>query len=153
MFTVAAAMAVPIMMPQQSPKMLLPDAGLGVDIAWKPWQEGDIAKHLAKGQMVFVDVTADWCITCKVNKRFVINDTAIAARLEAAQRQGVLMMLQADWTRPDRAISRFLAQNDRFGIPFNAIFSPSNPSGIILPELLTVDIVHDALDLAGLDPR
>lgn len=152
MFTVAAAMAVPIVMPQQSPKMLLPDAGLGVDIAWKPWQEGDIAKHLAKGQMVFVDVTADWCITCKVNKRFVINDPAIAARLEAAQRQGVLMILQADWTRPDRAISRFLAQNDRFGIPFNAIFSPSNPSGIILPELLTVDIVHDALDLAGLDP-
>ena len=150
--TMTAALAVPMVMSPQLPKMVLPDAGLGVDIAWKPWQEGDIAKHLANGQMVFVDVTADWCITCKVNKRFVINDPAIAARLEAAQRKGLLVMLQADWTRPDSAISRFLAQNGRFGIPFNAIFNPSNPSGIILPELLTVDIVNDALDLAGLDP-
>ena len=106
--------------------------------------------HLAKGQVVFVDVTADWCITCKVNKRFAINDPAIAARLGTAQRQGTLAMLQADWTRPDDAISRFLVQNGRFGIPFNAIFSPSHPTGIILPELLTTDILDSNFDLAGL---
>lgn len=149
-FTVVAALAVPILMSPQPRKMPLPVAGLGVDVAWQPWQEGSIAMHLAKGQVVFVDVTADWCITCKVNKRFAINDPAIAARLGTAQRQGTLAMLQADWTRPDDAISRFLVQNGRFGIPFNAIFSPSHPTGIILPELLTTDILDSNFDLAGL---
>lgn len=152
--TVVAALAVPIMMspnfPEKSEKSL-PEAGLGVDVAWQPWHPKGIDMYLAKGQVVFVDVTADWCITCKVNKRFVINDPAIAARLDTAQQQGKLVMLQADWTRPDRDISRFLTQYGRFGIPFNAIFSPSHPDGIILPELLTTDIVDGKLDLAGLD--
>ena len=132
-------------------KTPFPKAGLAVDVAWKPWREGDIELHLAKGQVVFVDITADWCITCKVNKRFVINDAMIAARLQTAQQQGKLVMLQADWTRPDPAISRFLAQYGRFGIPFNAIFSPSHPSGIILPELLTTSMLTSNLDAAGLD--
>jgi suppressor for copper-sensitivity B len=149
-FTVVAALAVPIMMSPDFPEQPLPEAVLGVDVAWQPWHVKGIDMYLAKGQVVFVDVTADWCITCKVNKRFVINDPAIAARLGTARQQGKLVMLQADWTRPDRDISRFLAQYGRFGIPFNAIFSPSHPSGIILPELLTTDIVDRHLDLAGL---
>ncbi|WP_438996184.1 protein-disulfide reductase DsbD family protein [Candidatus Puniceispirillum sp.] len=149
--TVVAAMAVPIIMSPNLPEKPLPEAGLGVDVAWQPWHPKGIDMYLAKGQVIFVDVTADWCITCKVNKRFVINDPAIAARLDTAQQQGKLVMLQADWTRPDRDISRFLAQYGRFGIPFNAIFSPSHPDGIILPELLTTDIVDRNLDLAGLD--
>lgn len=149
-FTVVAALAVPIMMSPDLPEQPLPEAVLGVDVAWQPWHVKGIDMYLAKGQVVFVDVTADWCITCKVNKRFVINDPAIAARLGTARQQGKLVMLQADWTRPDRDISRFLAQYGRFGIPFNAIFSPSHPSGIILPELLTTDIVDRHLDLAGL---
>ena len=150
-FTVVAALAVPILMSPQSIDTPFPEAGLGVDVAWQPWHEGDVAKYLAKDQIVFVDVTADWCITCKVNKRFVINDPMMMVRLGAAQRSGKLVMLQADWTRPDQAISRFLAQHDRFGIPFNAIFSASHPSGIILPELLTTDILNSNLDLAGLN--
>ena len=149
--TVVAALAVPIMMSPNFPEKSWPEAGLGVDVAWQPWHPKGIDMYLAKDQVVFVDVTADWCITCKVNKRFVINDPAIAARLDTAQQQGKLVMLQADWTRPDRDISRFLAQYGRFGIPFNAIFSPSHPAGIILPELLTTDIVDRNLDLAGLD--
>lgn len=149
--TVVAALAVPIMMSPNFPEKSLPEAGPGVDVAWQPWHPKGIDMYLAKDQVVFVDVTADWCITCKVNKRFVINDPAIAARLDTAQQQGKLVMLQADWTRPDRDISRFLAQYGRFGIPFNAIFSPSHPAGIILPELLTTDIVDRNLDLAGLD--
>ena len=140
-----------ILMSPQSLESPVPEAGLGVDVAWQPWHEGDVVKYLAEGRVVFVDVTADWCITCKVNKRFVINDPMMMVRLGAAQRSGKLVMLQADWTRPDQAISRFLAQHDRFGIPFNSIFSASHPSVIILPELLTTDILNSNLDLAGLN--
>ncbi|MDB2391221.1 protein-disulfide reductase DsbD family protein [Alphaproteobacteria bacterium] len=149
--TSVAALAVPILMSPPFPQTPSPGATLGVDMAWQKWQQGSIATHLAAGQAVFVDVTADWCITCKVNKRLVINDPAIAARLYTAQRSGKLVMLQADWTRPDRAISQFLAQNGRFGIPFNALYSPVHPAGIILPELLTTDIIDKNLDLLGLD--
>jgi suppressor for copper-sensitivity B len=55
------------------------------------------------------------------------------------------VMLKADWTAPDDRITAFLASHDRYGIPFNMVFGPAAPSGVVLPELLTVSIVKDAL--------
>lgn len=57
--------------------------------------------------------------------------------------------MQADWTRPDEAISRYLEGFERFGIPFNAVYGPGAPEGIVLPELLTADAVMDALSQTG----
>ena len=57
--------------------------------------------------------------------------------------------LQADWTRPDETISRYLASFGRYGIPFNAVYGPAAPQGIALPELLTTDIVLDAINKAA----
>ena len=92
-----------------------------------------------------VDVTADWCLTCQVNEALVLDSGAIQDRLSA---DGVVAM-QGDWTRPDPAIAAFLASHDRYGIPFNAVFGPAAPGGILLPELLTADGLTDALDRAG----
>ena len=112
---------------------------------WQPFDEVAIAKLVGEGKTVFVDVTADWCVTCIVNKRLVVESTAVNARLTAPS----VVAMQADWTRPDDGIARFLAANNRYGIPFNAVYGPGAPDGIVLPELLTERAVLDALAKAS----
>jgi suppressor for copper-sensitivity B len=94
---------------------------------------------------VFVDVTADWCLTCKANKALVLDREPVATALATS---GVTAM-RADWTRPDAAIARYLESFDRYGIPFNAVYGPLAPEGIVLPELLSTSAVMDALERAG----
>jgi suppressor for copper-sensitivity B len=108
---------------------------------WKPFDEAAIARLVVEGKTVFVDVTADWCVTCIVNKRLVVESRAVQRILTAPD----VTAMQADWTRPDDAIARFLAANNRYGIPFNAVYGPAAPDGIVLPELLTERAVLDAI--------
>jgi suppressor for copper-sensitivity B len=112
---------------------------------WKPFDEAAIGGLVVQGKTVFVDVTADWCVTCIVNKRLILESTAVNARLTAP---GVVTM-QADWTQPSDSIARFLAANNRYAIPFNAVYGPGAPNGIVLPELLTERVVLDALTKAA----
>jgi suppressor for copper-sensitivity B len=112
---------------------------------WRPFDEAAIAGLVSEGKTVFVDVTADWCVTCIVNKRLVVDSTAVNAKLTAP----TVVAMQADWTRPDEGIARFLAANNRYGIPFNAVYGPGAPNGIVLPELLTERVVLDALAKAA----
>ena len=120
---------------------------------WQNWQPSLPSKFVADGKIVFVDVTADWCVTCKANKALVLNQPPISGVLTAAAAADQLVMLQADWTRPSDEITAFLARYDRFGIPFNIIFSPAIPDGIILPELLRTESVLAALEKAGINPK
>lgn len=120
-----------------------PRSAAGLD--WVRFDAAEIGHRVAAGEVVFVEVTADWCITCKVNERLVLADEAVARRLGAA---GVAAML-ADWTRPDPAISDYLKRFRRYGIPFTAVYGPAAPDGIVLPELLSVERVLNALDAAA----
>ncbi|MFT5510808.1 MAG: suppressor for copper-sensitivity B, partial [Hyphomicrobiaceae bacterium] len=61
-----------------------------------------------------------------------------------------IVAMQADWTRSDPAISRYLEAHDRFGIPFNIVYGPSAPEGIIMSEVLSTASVMDALTAAGI---
>ncbi len=99
---------------------------------------------MAAGETVFVDITADWCLTCKANKALVIDRDPVAEALAAP---GVTPM-QADWTRPDPEIARYLESFGRYGIPFDAVFGPGTPEGTLLPELLTSAAVLEALEAA-----
>ncbi len=112
---------------------------------WAGFDRAAIARHVSTGKTVFVDVTADWCLTCKANKTLVLDRDSVAARL---REPGVIAM-QADWTRPNEAISRYLESFGRYGIPFNAVYGPGAPEGIVLPELLSSDAVLEALEQAG----
>jgi suppressor for copper-sensitivity B len=112
---------------------------------WQDFEPLGIARRVSAGETVFVDVTADWCLTCKANKSLVLDRDPVRARL----RDGSVIAMQADWTRPNDNIARFLERYDRYGIPFNIIFGPGAPSGIALPELLTPQAVLDALDTAS----
>ncbi len=110
-------------------------------INWRPFDPAAIAVHVAAGNVVFVDVTADWCLTCKVNKALVLDRGEVQKLLAGPD----VIAMQADWTRPDPVIAAFLQRFSRYGIPFDAVFGPGTPRGRVLPELLTTDRV-----LAGL---
>ncbi|SLN76465.1 Thiol:disulfide interchange protein DsbD [Roseibaca ekhonensis] len=116
---------------------------------WIAFDRAEIARRVSRGEVVFVDVTADWCLTCKANKALVLDRDPVVLTLAA----DAIILMQADWTRPDPAISRYLESFNRYGIPFNAVYGPAAPDGIVLPELLTPDAVMAALDDAAGDER
>jgi suppressor for copper-sensitivity B len=112
---------------------------------WRPFDAARIDDLVAQGKTVFVDVTADWCITCQVNKRLVLGAEDVADRLAA----GTVVAMRADWTRRDDSIAAYLASFGRYGIPFNVVYGPGAPDGLPLPELLTEAAVLDAMDRAA----
>jgi len=112
---------------------------------WRPFDEAAIGGLVGQGHVVFVDVTADWCVTCQVNKTFVLGREAVVERLGAAP----VIAMAADWTRPDAGIARYLVGFGRYGIPFNVVYGPRAPQGIVLPELLSERAVLDALERAA----
>ena len=114
-------------------------------VSWQPFDRAAIPGLVRAGKTVFVDVTADWCITCKVNKALVLDRGGVATRLGDA---GVVAM-RADWTNPDAAIAAYLASFGRYGIPFDAVYGPRAPGGVLLPELLTSASVLAAFDQAA----
>ena len=94
--------------------------------------------------MVYVDFTARWCATCKVNKVAVFGSDEVA---EAFATRGVVA-LRADWTSRGPAITAALAEFGRSAVPFNLVYGPGAPEPIQLPEVLTPRVVLDALDRA-----
>ena len=117
-----------------------PSSGPG-DTFWRPFDRDAIAKFVGEGRVVFVDVTADWCLTCKLNEQLVIDAPAIHRRLASAD----VVAMRADWTRPSDAISAYLRSFGRYGIPFNAVYGPAAPGGLALSEILTSNQVLSAL--------
>ena len=101
-----------------------------------PWQSFTpltIAQRIGEGKVVFVNVTADWCITCKANEVAVLRRKNVVALLSDSS----LTAMRADWTRPDPGIAKYLASFSRYGIPFDVVYGPGAPQGIVLPEILT----------------
>ena len=115
------------------------------ETAWQPFDRREIARLVAGNKTVLVDVTADWCLTCKVNKSLVLETGAISGLIMA----GDVVAMRADWTAPDPKIADYLASFGRYGIPFNAVYGPGAPGGIALPELLSLEAVQSAIRQAG----
>ncbi len=112
-----------------------------VEMDWAVFDRATIDSLVGDGAIVFVDVTADWCLTCQANKQLVLQRGAVAERLGAED----VVPMRADWTLPDDAIASFLASYGRYGIPFYVVYGPEAPEGLVLPELLTSDIVLEAI--------
>ena len=108
-------------------------------VAWSPER---LQTLRAQGTPVFVDVTADWCITCLANEQAVLFTDDMTRAFEAA---GVTYMV-ADWTNYDPEIGAFVREHERNGIPLYVMY-PGNLSATptILPQLLTANIVNKAL--------
>lgn len=116
-------------------------AGADAGATWQPWSTERVAALQAEGRMVFVDFTAAWCVTCQVNKRTTLGDAGLLEDLRARN----VALLRADWTRRDAAISNELARLGRNGVPVYAIYRPGQGQPTLLPELLTVRTVRDAI--------
>jgi thiol:disulfide interchange protein/DsbC/DsbD-like thiol-disulfide interchange protein len=115
---------------------------LDIQEGWQPFSSGEVSSALERGQPVFVDFTAAWCLTCQVNERLVLSTETV---MEAFRTRRVAL-LKADWTRQDSTITAALEALGRNGVPVYALY-PGHPGADphILPALLTEEIVLDAL--------
>ena len=110
-------------------------------IAWQPLSEEAITRAQAQGKRVFVDISADWCVTCKVNEHRVLNQPEIIAALN----QPDVVALRGDWSQPSDLITAFLQKRNSYAIPFNQVYGPGLTDGKILPPLLDKSTVLDTL--------
>ena len=116
------------------------------DIPWQPWSPGAVTRARAAGRPVLVDFTADWCLTCQVNKKTSIEVPSVRAELKKLN----AVTLVGDDTRYLDSITTELQHYDRAGVPLVLVY-PKNPAlqPIVLPEVLTPGIVLAALERAN----
>jgi thiol:disulfide interchange protein DsbD len=113
---------------------------------WIPFSDEILAAEVGAGNTVFIDFTAAWCMTCKVNEKTVINTDEVQAVFAEL---GVVKLL-GDWTNRDETITRMLRRHGRSGVPFYAVFPPGKlDDPIVLPEVITRSLVIEALREAG----
>ena len=110
---------------------------------WVKFNNVELLNLVAQGNTVFVDITADWCITCKVNKLLVLD----SSQFKRVITDNKIVLMRGDWTQPNKEISDFLHRANRYGIPFNAIYNSSLTSGYIYSEILTLDEIRKSLKI------
>ena len=111
-------------------------------LAWQPWSDSTLRAARASGAPVMLDVTADWCLTCKVNERVALGSDRVRAALDS----GKVLLLRADWTSRSPEITRLINGFGRSGVPVVVLYPPGERSQpVLLPTLLTPGIVIEAL--------
>ncbi len=128
-----------------SPRAALDDTASGDQIHWLPFSLAELNSYLASGKTVFLDFTADWCLTCKANEMAVIDTPAVRRRLQELD----VVTMKADWTRQNPEVTALLERFGRSGVPLYVIFpgdSPQEP--IVLPEVITQPLLLDRLSQA-----
>ncbi len=141
------AWSLPWIIPHQKkadPALKIAHASPTLDI-WQPFEPDAIDIFINQGKIVFIDVTAEWCVTCAVNKTLVLRDPQITNLLASPN----VIAMRADWTKQNPRITDFLHEHGRYGIPFNIVFGPQNQKGIALPEILTIGILQEAFEKVG----
>ncbi|MFP5235483.1 MAG: protein-disulfide reductase DsbD family protein [Acidobacteriota bacterium] len=108
---------------------------------WQPWSEDAVKKAQSEGHPVFVDFTAKWCLSCQVNERVALDKPEVMQAFEDAH----VVLLKADWTQHDDAITTALQRLGRDGVPAYALYPPHLGGPTLLPEALTPGIVVDAI--------
>ena len=119
-----------------------PEARVAItaDYDWIEFDERRALEIADAGGLVFVDVTADWCATCKVNERVVLAHGDV----QAAFRSHEVVMMKADWTNRDDVIAEYLAAFGRYAIPFYVLYRPQQEPHVF-GELLSRGSVIEAL--------
>ena len=115
-------------------------------LIWEDYDNKSLESYLNENRFVLVDVTADWCVTCQFNKITTLNTKKLVNFLI----QHEVLVIRADWTNKDKDIFDFIKRYNRYGIPVNIVYGPKNKEGILLPEILSKDIVIDKLMEAGI---
>ena len=114
----------------------------GGELTWLPFSVPALEQLIGDGHTVFIDFTADWCFTCKVNERTVLADREVKARFEELE----VKLVKADWTSEDPQITALLQKFGRSGVPLYVIFSGGRADApLVLPEVITKGIVLEKL--------
>ncbi len=115
-------------------------------IPWQPFSQGELARLRSSGNTVLVDFTADWCLTCKANLKFVIETDEIRSAIQ----DNKIVPLLADYTKTPDEITKMLESLHSRSIPLLAIFPADRPDQpIILRDVITKQQLLDAIEQAG----
>lgn len=122
-------------------KRALPDG-----IEWQDFSKAKLDEARKNNKTVFIDFTAQWCLTCKANEATIINTSPVIEKMKSLK----VLPLKADWTAKDAEITDILRKFGRSGVPDYVIFPSGHPDeAVLLPEAISQKIVLDALDKAG----
>jgi thiol:disulfide interchange protein DsbD len=126
-----------------TPAITLAGGPSGSAVTWQPYSDSTLRAARASGAPVMLDVTADWCLTCKVNERVAFG----SSRVRAALASGNVQLFRADWTSRSPEITRLINGFGRSGVPVVVLYPPGERSQpVLLPTLLTPGIVIRALE-------
>lgn len=109
--------------------------------AYQPFSAEALAELRAQGRPVLVDLTAAWCVTCKVNERLVLSNPKVKKAIDNTH----TVYMVGDWTRRDAAITKFLSDFGRSGVPLYVYYAPGDDTPQLLPQVLDVDQVVSTL--------
>ncbi len=118
------------------------DDASATEMTWHPYSPETIESLRADGRPVFVDFTAAWCLTCQVNKRRVLTTESVQNAFDEKN----VALVRADWTNRDPEITNALESHGRSGVPVYVLYAGDGSEPTLLPEVLTEDIVLNALD-------
>ena len=108
---------------------------------WQPWSPNALQQLRAEGKPVLVNMTAAWCITCLANERVALSSDTVRQQL----RELNITYLKGDWTQRDAAITDYLSQFGRNGVPLYVLYPQGPGVPEVLPQVLTPAIVESAL--------
>ncbi len=116
-----------------------------IDASWHTFTHDKLEDYVNEGRVVLVDITADWCVTCKYNKFTVLRNPFF---LKFIMQHNVILM-KGEYTSENHEATRLLDTYARYGIPFTIVFSKRYPDGIILPTLFNYDDAVEAIQKAS----
>ena len=109
---------------------------------WLKYEKNILQDMIEKNNIVFVDVTADWCVTCKINKISTLDKK----EMKSFFKENNVKLLRADWTNKNIEIQNYMKSFNKYGIPLNIIYGPKNKEGIVLGELLSKKKIIEAIN-------
>lgn len=132
---VVCALAVDTVRPLPRVRSELPHAAI-------PYTAARLAAFRAENRPVFVDATASWCITCLVNEQAALRRTPVMAAFKRMH----MKVLIADWTNKDPEVTKLLDAHGRSGVPLYLYYAPGAQKPVVLPQILTPQMVLDAIE-------
>ena len=109
------------------------------NLVWENFDENKIITYKENNELIFLDFTADWCVTCKFNKFTTLDNQETINYFKKNE----VKLLRGNWTTKDEKILEFIKKYERFGVPVNIIYSRNMKDGLVLPEILSSSIVID----------
>jgi len=112
------------------------------DEMWLKYEKNILQEMIEKNNIVFVDVTADWCVTCKINKISTLDKK----QMRSFFKENNVKLFKADWTNKNIEIQNYMKTFNKYGIPLNIVYGPKNKEGIVLGELLSKKKIIEAIN-------